>query len=397
MLRGEDIIVFSCGPWERGPSSQQQLSIHFAEKNKVLLIETFGSRFPSLNRTDIKRIARSLQRWFKGLIKRRATAEGVLYTYSPITLLIRSPVLTFMNRLVYLSIIKRLIKKLDMKNPILFFYLPPPLGVIEELPKKAVIYICVDEWLTFPGGKNKNLIDSERRLIEEADLVLVLNKLLYERKKQHARRIYKIYHGVDYDHYAKEIADSVPLPEDIKNIPRPIIAVIGNFADWVDLDLVKLIAQSHKEWSIISIGPVDSNINIRDLIKMGNIYFFGKKDYSELPNYYRAIDAFILPFLLTEHIKYCAPTRFYEHLSSGKPVISTDFPAAREIEKGLIDIATDKEDFVKKIEMALNEKDASLSERRKALAKENTWASRVEYISKLIEDILKIKKVNEID
>ncbi|GAG04734.1 unnamed protein product, partial [marine sediment metagenome] len=150
----------------------------------------------------------------------------------------------------------------------------------------------------------------------------------------------------------------------------------------------KLIAEKHKKWSIVSIGTVESNVDIGKLTDTDNIYFFGQKNYSDLPNYYRAIDAFIIPFLLTNHIKSCAPTRLYEHLSSGRPIIATDFPAAQEVGKGFISIASDREDFVKKIEAALKEKDTSLVEKRKEMAKRNTWRSRVEEISRIIEGIL---------
>jgi len=390
MLKGENIIIFSSGDWKTGPSSSQHISINFAQYNKVLFIETFGSRRPSLNLEDTKRIAHRVMNWFKG-IKKQDIEGGQLYIYSPIALMANIRPFLFIEKFMFSAMVKHLTKKLDMKNPILYFYLPPPAGIIGNLGEKFIIYHCVDEWLTFPGGKNKAFMDAERRLIEKADLFLAANESLYIKNKPYAKRIHRIYHGVEYDHFAKQFSSDTPLPEDIKNIPKPIIAVIGNFADWMDLDLIKSIAQSHKDWSIVSIGPIDSNVCIKKLTDMGNVYFLGQKPYARLPGYYRAIDVFIIPFLLNEHIKYCAPTRFYEHLSSGKPIISTDFPAVREIGDGLIDIALDKEDFLKKIETALNEMDISLAEKRKALARKNTWRSRVEEISAIIEEIMNKK------
>ncbi len=387
MLRDENIIVFSSADWRMSPTSPQHISENFAKENKVLFIETFGSRWPSLKPGHIKRIKSRFLNWFKG-IKKVNVKQGSIYIYPPIALTINLKPFLFINKLIYSYILKRLIKKLNMKNPILYIYLPTLVNIIGGFREKAVVYHCIDEWSTYPGGENRTFMDSERKLIKNADLVLVANELLYEKKKLHARRIHKIYHGVDYTHFTKEFAKDLPLPEDIKNIPRPIIASIGAFTDWIDLDLIKLIAQRHKEWSIVSIGPIGSNVDIRSLISVGNIHILGQKNYSELPHYYRAVDVFIIPFLLNEHIKYCAPTRLYEHLSSGKPIIATDFPAVREVGKSLINITSDREDFIKKIEAALKEKDPSLIERSKALARRNTWESRVDEISNIIEKVM---------
>lgn len=355
-------------------------------------METFGSRVPALERDHLKRIKQRFLNWPKG-IRRLDVGKTSLYIYSPITLLPSFEPLLFINRFMFLNLLKRLIKRLDMANPILYFYLPPPIGAIERLEKKAVIYHSVDDWLTFPVGKNKFFMETEQNLIKNADLVVAANDHLYENEKPYAKRIIRLYHGVDYDHFTEEAAKDMPLPEDIRDIPKPILAIIGAFANWMDLGIIELIAKRHKGYSIISIGTVESDVDVSGLMKLENIHFLGQKNYNELPNYYRAIDAFIVPFILTEHIRTCAPTRLYEHLSSGKPIITTDFPAAREVGKDLISIASSREDFVRRVEEALREKDASLAEGRKALAKKNTWKSRVEEISRIIEEAFREKRI----
>jgi len=388
-LKGENIVIFSSADWKTPrPTAPTHLALNFAKDNKVLFVETFGSRIPSLNLEHVQRLGRRIGNWLRG-IRRREAERLNLSVYSPTAIMLNFRPFLYINRLIFLSIFNRLINKLDMKDPIVFFYIPPPLGTIKKLKAKAIIYHCIDEWVTYPGGKNRIFMDSEKELIEKADLVIVTNDLLYENKKSSAKKIHKMYHGVDYDHFSKAFSDEQPLPDGMEGIPKPIIAIVGSFVDWMDLELIKLIAERHPEWSMVSIGPVDSNVEINDLTKMDNVYFLSAKEYSELPNYHRAVDVFIVPFLLTEHIKYCAPTRLYEHLASGKPIVTTDFPAAHDVGEGVISIASDRQDFVRRIEEALSEKEPLLSEKRKCLARANTWRDRIEKISTLIEEVAK--------
>ena len=116
-----------------------------------------------------------------------------------------------------------------------------------------------------------------------------------------------------------------------------------------------------------------------------NIHLLGKKNYSELPNYYRAVDVCIVAFQRTEHIRYSCPTRFYEHLAAGKPVVSTDFPAAREFPEDMVRIAKDKEEFEQLVSESLKPGQDAFVERRKKLARENSWDGRAEKISQMIE------------
>ncbi|MFH1622841.1 MAG: glycosyltransferase [Candidatus Omnitrophota bacterium] len=389
MFKGENIVIFSSADWQTPrPTSPTHLSINYAKENKVLFIETFGSRIPSLDPEHIQRLAKRIVNWLKG-IKTEENKNTNLYIYSPTAIMLNFKPFLCINRMIFLHIINRLLKKLGMDNPIMFFYLPPPLGVIKKLKAKAIVYHCIDEWATYPAGRNKIFMAAEKELIENSDLVIATNDLLYENKKLYAKRIKKIYHGVDYNHFTKEFFSDKSLPPDIINVPKPIIAVVGSFVDWMDLDLIKLIAEKHPDWSLVSIGPIDANVDIRDLIKMNNVYFLKAKYYSQLPDYYRAIDVFIVPFIITEHIKYSAPTRLYEHLSSGKPVVTTDFPAAHDVGEGLIRIANTRESFLRNIEEALRENDAALAEKRRLLAKANTWDRRVDEISTFISEVIK--------
>ena len=200
--------------------------------------------------------------------------------------------------------------------------------------------------------------------------------------------MYYLPHGVEYEQYQKAFSSEEHLPVEAAKLSKPVIAMIGEVAGWVNWDFLKYAAETNPRWSIVLIGPIGYDADISGMKDISNIHFLGRKEYSELPNYYRIVDVCVVSFNLNEHIKYCTPTRFYEHLAGGKPIVSTDFPAAREFPEELVKIAKTKEEFVELIKKSMDENSEALVKKRKELAMNNSWVSRAEYMSEIIERFL---------
>jgi GT2 family glycosyltransferase len=76
----------------------------------------------------------------------------------------------------------------------------------------------------------------------------------------------------------------------------------------------------------------------------------------------------------------------YEYLSAGKPVVVTKLPELEEFGP-FIYVAENHNDFIDKLEAALNEKDDDLKKKRVSFAKENSWDQRFLKIEKAVKDI----------
>ena len=74
----------------------------------------------------------------------------------------------------------------------------------------------------------------------------------------------------------------------------------------------------------------------------------------------------------------------YDYFALGKPVVTTDFPAARKF-RHVIKISSSKNTFVKNIEEVLLEDNNQFFADRRKIALENTWDHRIEELSKIIE------------
>jgi glycosyltransferase involved in cell wall biosynthesis len=74
-------------------------------------------------------------------------------------------------------------------------------------------------------------------------------------------------------------------------------------------------------------------------------------------------------------------------MATGKPIVATDFAAARQF-GDLIYIAQTVKGFMHHIEQALAENDDDLAQKRQLVARENTWEKRVEQLSQVLESHL---------
>jgi len=91
----------------------------------------------------------------------------------------------------------------------------------------------------------------------------------------------------------------------------------------------------------------------------------------------------LIPFKLCDLILSTNPVKFYEYISSGKPVVSTNLPEL-EPYKELLYISHTKEEFVENIETALKENNQEIKKRRIETARNNDWVHRVEELENSI-------------
>ena len=118
------------------------------------------------------------------------------------------------------------------------------------------------------------------------------------------------------------------LPEDMRDMPRPIAGVIGNLAgnlDWV----VVQGAMKRTPWlQWVFVGPTGRALAEPEqdaarewVLRRGR--FVGAKPYGELQGYARSFDVAVLPYRRKEPTYSGSSTRFYEHLPAGRPMVAT--------------------------------------------------------------------------
>ncbi len=242
----------------------------------------------------------------------------------------------------------------------------------KELFGWPVVYDCMDEWDTFPGMANA-LLTAERRLIHEADLVVVTAKKLFEKYRNANTHVLLARNAADFERFHR--AEPTALLDDM---PHPIVGYFGAIADWFDLELMVRIARERPKYSFVLVGGV-FGLDMRDLEDLSNVYILGQQPYELMPSYLLGFDACIIPFKVNAVTEATDPVKFYEFISQGKPVVSTTMPELYPYAE-LLYIARDQEDFLGKLDQALRENDDSLVNRRIELARANAWPARYEAI-----------------
>ncbi|MFC1699006.1 ElyC/SanA/YdcF family protein [Candidatus Omnitrophota bacterium] len=389
MLKGENIICISSIDWDFLWQGHQEIMASFAKSgNRVLFIENTGIRAPNFE--DIQRLKKRVLSWFRSVKGFRREMEN-LYVYSPVILPFPySGIARWINKYMLILPIKRWMKVMEFHDPIVWTFLPTgtALDIINNVDRKLSVYYCIADFYRLVGNLKK-VAKTEDELLRKSDLIFAQGKTLENKCRRLNDNVHVFTFGVKMEIFDNFVYSPQRIPNDLRDISRPIIGYVGGLHRHIDFSLIRLIAEAHPEWSIVLIGPVQTDISaIEDL---PNVFILGKKDFPDLPNYINQFDAAIIPYAINGYTETVFPTKLNEYHAMGKPVISTDL---REVVKfdaendNLIFVGKTRDQFVDCISRALKHGGDELIRLRKASAGRNSWTARIGEMSRLMEDVL---------
>ena len=348
VLRGRDILCFS-HDWTGDPLSKTHLMRVLSRDNRILWVNAIPNRMPTTSSKDISRIYKKL----KSFMEPVREVEPNIFVLNPLAVpAYGSSTIVSLNQSSLIRQIKKAMQKLGFSNVVNIVFNPAAGMVAGRLGESELIYYCVDEYTAFTGVV-EGLKKIEDDLFRRADLVVVSAERLFNSKKHLNPNTHIIRHGTDWNHFRTALDADLPIPNDIADLPRPIIGFHGLLADWVDYELIKKIAERFAKGSIVLIGKVavDAEEKIKGLNGVSNIHFLGHKPYAELPKYCKVFDVALNPFVMNELTLAVNPLKVREYLAAGLPVVSTDIPEVRVLKD--CRVGADHADFLAQIEKAL--------------------------------------------
>lgn len=329
-------------------------------------------------------------RWKRALVMRAEPLSSKLFLFTPLVVFPFFYKLQLVHTLsLFLSfrVIRKVLRNLGFNNCILWLYHPMDYPLLDWFhPRILSVFDWTEEWSDYytdlPPQRRRDILNYERYIIEKSDIVFTVSQPLLEKALKHNPHSYELMHAAGNELFQV----SGEIPEDIRNIPGPVIGYVGTIMDRFDVELVAQAIERLPECSFVFIGDIHaSRINISTLQRK-NTYFLGGKTYSELSVYMSRFDVCILPYKINSFSS--VPTKIFDYLATGKPVVSIPFPESEKL-KDYFRFASSNDDFIDAIKAALDENSEELKKARIRKAQDNTWVHRAREILETISSFRK--------
>jgi teichuronic acid biosynthesis glycosyltransferase TuaH len=239
------------------------------------------------------------------------------------------------------------------------------------LPARFRFYDANDDHLAFPGSPEwlKGYLAS---WLARTSLLFSVSPELTARLPLPDRaglRIVELGNGVEFSHFATPRPDA---PPELSGLGTPVLGYAGAM-DWIDTELVAAVARAWPQCSIVLLGPAYERGWWRKqsaLNALGNVHYFGKIAYDELPAWVQRFDLALIPMHANRLKGVSHPNKLYEYCAAGVPVLSTNYCSAVGRAADVVHVAGSNEAFVRMVPEALADR---RSAERQAFAKMHSW------------------------
>jgi len=385
-LHGRDIVCVGFADWDTDLwTNQHHLMARLARENRVLFVESLGLRQPQLAGRDLRRIARRLR---SGLRPPRA-ADG-LHVLSPLVVPLHGNRLArALNARLLPALVGRAARRLGLRRPILWSYVPQAELLLETLRPELVVYHCVDDIAAHERIDTDSFRAAEARFASRADLVLASAPELARRMRELSGNVLEAPNVADTELFARALDRGHGRPVDaaLAALPRPRLVFTGAISEIkLDLSLLGELARTRRDWTLALVGPVglgDPHTDVSALAAEPNVHLLGRRDYEQLPDVLRGADAGLIPYVRSALTDSIFPMKVYEYLAAGLPVVATPLPALAEVQG--IATAADAAGFAAALERELGEDSPERRAARSRAAAAHSWDERLREIAAAIE------------
>lgn len=250
----------------------------------------------------------------------------------------------------------------------------------------TILYDCMDCHAGFPGAPVE-VSSKEQELLEIADLVSATSSRLLDHCSSVHRGAKLLRNAVDLESFTAGSFHPVieKGPDDV------VIGYCGSIAEWIDTKSIVKAAIDNPGWRFVLAGTCTEEQKTH-LLGVDNIEYLGVLPYSDIPSLINQFDVALIPFISTPLTDATNPVKLYEYFALGKPVVGFSTPELEQYNQELY-LAETPSGFVDAIKAALQEvreRDDSLLERRKQIARNNSWFKRVDQLEAILADHLPI-------
>ncbi len=373
-VEGLDIVCLAAAPWGVVKSVAEYTMLGFAQTNRVLIVEPFGSW------VTLARMARWQNRRQERKPRLEQVAERIwVYRPPPIGLpgITRSNLPAAVNGWMLAQLLRQPLRALGFTNPILWSQFFNVASLFRHFPARLRIFECSDHDAAMArDARHRQLVlAQEEATCRAADLVFAVTEELAQPLRKFNPQTHEVNCAADLEFFGRALDPATTVPAQIASLPRPVVGYLGGLDPWkIDVELVVRLARAHPEWSIALVGYVWFGFDPAQFATCPNIHVLGPQEYEAFPAFLKGMDACIMPFPLNDITRNGDALKLYEYLAGGRPVVTTSVPAARRL-AGAVRIAATHEEFITAVEAALAEPPEAQAERLAAV-RPHSWDAR---------------------
>lgn len=270
------------------------------------------------------------------------------------------------------------LKRVDFLPDVVWTHDPYSIAFVEYYRRRGAItlYYCND---VFGEGKHR-LVES--RLARAVDLVLATSPNLYDRLIPYGETHLALHGVAEFEKgdfpYRKGRLETV--------------GYVGTIRDCLDLELLKEIVRAGR-YRLVMAGPVIEmdRLNERekqdwhDFLHSPAVEYLGPLPLDRLRPVMARLDVLLMPYDVRFKGELSFPQKYFEYLSVGRPIVSTDFFTWPREYGRFVHVCRPGEDINKAVEQAFDSYTETLYREAVDLAHRSTWSRRLEQISSLIE------------
>ena len=349
-----DFIILTRTPWDEIPRSRHQFTQALSERYSCLFVEA--------NTTGL---------FFSATFTPVSDRITVLKNVWPIPYKMRYRIPMLSNR--YYNRIRRAIESVcDTKNSVWISFDHTSIACNSHYEKS--VYYATDDH-TRSGAKKWNFFlegqwRQEIALLQHCALTMVTADDLATKFRPHVRSMIAL----------PLAGPSLPdAPEPIQRSTKQRVAFLAAFnRQRIPLDIVKALA-SDPQLELVCIGPVKSDFR-KDLEAFPQVQFTGPLSGEALYACLKSCDAGIAPYRTESVNSGVTPSKLWQYLACGLPVVVTRLPSmsGMPVDERLISFCDQPLDFVDLVKKAIASDTDELRTKRWQWSQTQTWQARID-------------------
>lgn len=229
-------------------------------------------------------------------------------------------------------------------------------------------YYILDELELFAHSnkKNKKAIKYDNIGCKNSSYVFTMSEKILQKRKDKCKNIIVVGNGASFNK-----TTSIEI-----NKYKKSVAFVGNFRNWIDVELFEGIIKERPDINFAIVGPIqdDMQSTFNSLLNnYHNLSYLGNAKKKDINIYYAKFDVVIVPYKQNEFMKATRPIKVVESIFAGTPVVT--IPVTGYVENSFIRFATTTSGFLKEIDYLFNTPIDTKSNEYKNFISSNSWNS----------------------